>query len=633
MVEKEAFITALLPLCDTVCEYDRNRGKLRVRKTDLAQAEESRWYTVEELRDLFRSGGGVAAERGGWVRYLNSDNLRSFFYGSESNESFRLRFRQGGVGYRQYDIRIDRINDSTLVISGRDTQEQELDTLTGALSRNHYQREMCSEVYNGGVAILDMDDLKLYNDIYGHSVGDSALRVLADTVREVVGGSGSLVRYGGDEYLLLMPGVTQEAFGEVLGRLQQRLRSATVPGSESGQHPTVSIGCVIAQQETIAEAVKRADRLMYRAKRTKDTVITEDTPVENEDRDKPVVLVVDDSAMNRVMLREMLAEGFTVREAEDGVSCMDQLGRYGADISLVLLDMIMPVMDGLQVLEEMNDRGYIEDIPVIMITADDSEEKIRQAYDLGVVDYIARPFDVRVVQRRVQNTVKLYARQRRLAAVMSQQMRRQERTMTIVADILSRVMGYRNGEGADHGRHVEQITGRLLQRLLERTDRYHLSRQDCRRAAVAAMFHDIGKIGVPDELLRKPGTLTPEEFEVVKQHTLIGEELLRGMRDFRGEPLVETAAEICRWHHERLDGKGYPDGLKGDEIPVTVQAVSLADAYDALVSQRSYKPAYSHGEALDMIRRGACGAFSPLLVECLQDIQPALCREIYGMQA
>lgn len=211
MVEKEAFITALLPLCDTVCEYDRNRGKLRVRKTDLAQAEESRWYTAEELRDLFRSGGGVAAERGGWVRYLNSDNLRSFFYGSESNESFRLRFRQGGVGYRQYDIRIDRINDSTLVISGRDTQEQELDTLTGALSRNYYQREMCSEVYNGGVAILDMDDLKLYNDIYGHSVGDSALRVLADTVREVVGGSGSLVRYGGDEYLLLMPGVTQEA--------------------------------------------------------------------------------------------------------------------------------------------------------------------------------------------------------------------------------------------------------------------------------------------------------------------------------------------------------------------------------------------------------------------------------------
>lgn len=587
MVEKEAFITALLPLCDTVCEYDRNRGKLCVRKTDLAQAEESRWYTAEELRDLFRSGGGVAAERGGWVRYLSSGNLRSFFYGSESNESFRLRFRQGGVGYRQYDIRIDRINDSALVISGRDTQEQELDTLTGALSRNHYQREMCSEVYNGGVAILDMDDLKLYNDIYGHSVGDSALRVLADTVREVVGGSGSLVRYGGDEYLLLMPGVTQEAFGEVLGKLQQRLRSATVPGCESGQHPAVSIGCVIARQETIAEAVKRADRLMYRAKRTKDTVITEDTPVENEDRDKPVVL----------------------------------------------LDMIMPVMDGLQVLEEMNDRGYIEDIPVIMITADDSEEKIRQAYDLGVVDYIARPFDVRVVQRRVQNTVKLYARQRRLAAVMSQQMRRQERTMTIVADILSRVMGYRNGEGADHGRHVEQITGRLLQRLLERTDRHHLSRQDCRRAAVAAMFHDIGKIGVPDELLRKPGILTPEEFEVVKQHTLIGEELLRGMRDFRGEPLVETAAEICRWHHERLDGKGYPDGLKGDEIPVTVQAVSLADAYDALVSQWSYKPAYSHGEALDLIRRGACGAFSTLLVECLQDIQPMLCREIYGMQA
>ena len=633
MIEKEAFIAALLPICDTVCEYDRARGKLRVRKTSLASGLEDKWYTVEELRDIFRDNGGVSAEKSVWMRYLSSENLRSFFYEKERNESFRLRFRQGSVGCRQYDIRIDRISDYVLVISGRDTQEQEIDALTGALSRNHYQRDMSNEIYRGGVALIDMDDLKLYNDINGHQVGDNALRVLADTIYEVVGCSGSLVRYGGDEFLLLLPGVEQAAFATVLGDIQRRLRTVSIPGCEGCQHITISVGCVMAQQETIAQAVQRADRLMYRAKRTKDTVIAEDTPVENEDRDKPVVLVVDDSAMNRVMLREMLAEGFTVREAEDGVSCMDQLGRYGADISLVLLDMIMPVMDGLQVLEEMNDRGYIEDIPVIMITADDSEEKIRQAYDLGVVDYIARPFDVRVVQRRVQNTVKLYARQRRLAAVMSQQMRRQERTMTIVADILSRVMGYRNGEGADHGRHVEQITGRLLQRLLERTDRYHLSRQDCRRAAVAAMFHDIGKIGVPDELLRKPGTLTPEEFEVVKQHTLIGEELLRGMRDFRGEPLVETAAEICRWHHERLDGKGYPDGLKGDEIPVTVQAVSLADAYDALVSQWSYKPAYSHGEALDMIRRGACGAFSPLLVECLQDIQPALCREIYGMQA
>lgn len=592
MIEKEAFIAALLPICDTVCEYDRTRGKLRVRKTSLASGLEDKWYTVEELRDIFRDNGGVSAEKSVWMRYLGSENLRSFFYDKERNESFRLRFRQGGVGCRQYDIHIDRINDYVLVISGRDTQEQEIDALTGALSRNHYQREMSNEVYRGGVALIDMDDLKLYNDINGHQVGDNALRALADTIYEVIGRSGSLVRYGGDEFLLLLPGVEQTAFATVLGDIQRRLRTVSIPGCEGGQHITISVGCVMAQQETIAQAVQRADRLMYRAKRRKDVVVTEDTPVEGEEI-KPHILVVDDAAMNRAILREMLAEDFNVLEAEDGRECMAQLETYGADISLVLLDMIMPEMDGLQVLEGMNNRGFIEDIPVIIITADGSEEKVRQAYDMGVSDYIERPFDIRIVRQRVMNTVKLYARQRRLAAVMMQQ---------------------------------------LLQRMLERTDKYGLTLQDCRRAAAAAMFHDIGKMGVPDALLRKPGPLTPEEFDEIKKHTLIGEELMRGMKEMESEPLVEAAAEICRWHHERVDGSGYPDGLKGNEIPMTVQAVGLADAYDALVSQRVYKPAYTHAEALAMIRGGECGAFDPLLVDCLEDIQSALCREVYGMR-
>ena len=308
MIEKEAFIAALLPICDTVCEYDRTRGKLRVRKTSLASGLEDKWYTVEELRDIFRDNGGVLAEKSVWMRYLSSENLRSFFYEKERNESFRLRFRQGGVGCRQYDIRIDRINDKVLVISGRDTQEQEIDALTGALSRNHYQREMSNEVYRGGVALIDMDDLKLYNDINGHQVGDNALRVLADTIYEVVGCSGSLVRYGGDEFLLLLPGVEQAAFATVLGDIQRRLRTVSIPGCEGGQHITISVGCVMAQQETIAQAVQRADRLMYRAKRRKDAVVTEDTPVEEGEEIKPHILVVDDAAINRAILREMLAE-------------------------------------------------------------------------------------------------------------------------------------------------------------------------------------------------------------------------------------------------------------------------------------------------------------------------------------
>lgn len=338
------------------------------------------------------------------------------------------------------------------MISGRDTQEQELDVLTGALSRNHYQRDMRDEVYSGGVAIIDMDDLKLFNDIYGHSVGDAALRTMADVIRAVVGANGSLVRFGGDEFLLLLPSIGEKEFTALLGDIQRRLHVTGIPGCDSSQHVTASIGCVMARQEPIAEAVQRADRLMYRAKRKKDTVVTESTPAAEAEAAKERVLVVDDSIMNRTMLREMLAENFTVLEAGDGQECMDILGWYGTSISLVLLDMIMPVMDGLQVLEEMNDQGYMDDIPVVMITADGSENKIRHTYSLGVADYIERPFDIQVVRQRVRNTVKLYARQRRLASVMTQQMQRQEKTVGIVANILSRVMGYRNGEGADHRR-------------------------------------------------------------------------------------------------------------------------------------------------------------------------------------
>ena len=285
MIEKEAFIAALLPICDTVCEYDRTRGKLRVRKTSLASGLEDKWYTVEELRDIFRDNGGVLAEKSVWMRYLSSENLRSFFYEKERNESFRLRFRQGSVGCRQYDIRIDRINDYVLVISGRDTQEQEIDALTGALSRNHYQREMSNEVYRGGVALIDMDDLKLYNDINGHQVGDNALRVLADTIYEVVGCSGSLVRYGGDEFLLIFPHLPEHVF---IKRLEQ-IR-ATVQALHMIEYPdlhlTVSIGGVYGAC-TLDPGIRQADKLLYQAKESRNKCITAAFSAEEAEEPKP----------------------------------------------------------------------------------------------------------------------------------------------------------------------------------------------------------------------------------------------------------------------------------------------------------------------------------------------------------
>lgn len=325
----------------------------------------------------------------------------------------------------------------------------------------------------------------------------------------------------------------------------------------------------------------------------------------------------------------MLGGEFQLAEAADGAECMAQLEKYGTDIALVLLDMIMPGMDGIQVLEEMQRRELLDDIPVIMITADTSADSMSHAYELGVADYIERPFDVQVVRRRVMNTVKLYARQRRLTSVLIQQARAQERSSGMMADVLARIVAYRNGEGGDHARHIRRLTELLLERLTEKTDRYRLTRPDCRRIASAAMFHDIGKLDIPDEILNKPGKLTAEEFEIIKGHPVIGETILRSMKDYQGEPLLETAAEICRWHHERIDGKGYPDGLRGEEIPIAAQAAGLADVFDALVSRRVYKEPYPMDKAMEMIAAGECGAFDPLLVECLRELQGTLRREVY----
>lgn len=537
MMEKDRFIAALLPFCDTVCEYDRSCGKLRVCKTGLAQGISDKWYSVDELRNIFRDGCAVSAEKDVWTRYLSGESLRGFFDEKSDNDSFRLRLRQGGQAYRQYDIRIDRVNDNTLVISGRDTQEQEQDVLTGALSRNHYERDMSAEAFRGGMALVDMDDLKLYNDVYGHSVGDKALWVLAEVIRRELGSRGSLVRYGGDEFLILVPQAEEKEFAAMLETVRQRVQSADIPGCGDELRLTVSIGCVMAQGETIAAAAHRADRLMYRAKRRKDAVVREGDEETVGGETAQRILIVDDAPLNRAILREMLGDTFQLAEAADGAECMAQLEKYGKDIALVLLDMIMPGMDGIQVLEEMQRRELLDDIPVIMITADTSADSMSHAYELGVADYIERPFDVQVVRRRVMNTVKLYARQRRLTSVLIQQARAQERSSGMMADVLARIVAYRNGEGGDHARHIRRLTELLLERLTEKTDRYRLTRPDCRRIAAAAMFHDIGKLDIPDEILNKPGKLTAEEFEIIKGHPVIGETILRSMKDYQDEPL------------------------------------------------------------------------------------------------
>lgn len=338
---------------------------------------------------------------------------------------------------------------------------------------------------------------------------------------------------------------------------------------------------------------------------------------ENDSKQK--ILIVDDSEMNRAILSEMLNDEYDIIEAENGAEAVAVLQKAGNEISVVLLDIVMPVMDGYEVLEMMNNRRWIDDIPVIMISAESSSDSIDRAYELGVTDFIARPFDALVVRRRVINTILLYAKQKKLSEMVSDQIYENEKISNMMITILSHIVEFRNGESGLHILHVQSITEILLSRLVQITDKYKLSETDMSLISTASALHDIGKISIPDEILNKPGRLTDEEFAIMKTHSSIGAEMLDEMPFYKGEPLIKVAYEICRWHHERFDGRGYPDGLKGDEIPISAQIVAVADVYDALTSERVYKKAFSHDVAMNMILNGECGTFNPIVLQCLED--------------
>jgi putative two-component system response regulator len=330
------------------------------------------------------------------------------------------------------------------------------------------------------------------------------------------------------------------------------------------------------------------------------------------------ILIVDDSEMNRIILSEMLSDEYEVMEAEDGAQALAILEQHNMEISLVLLDIVMPNMDGYEVLDVMNEKHWIEGVPVIMISAENSPSNVARAYELGVADFISRPFDTLIVRRRVANVVMLYARQKYLTELVADQIYEKEKSNSLMISILGHIVEFRNGESGLHVAHVQVFTEVLLRRLLKMTDKYKLSNADISLISTAAALHDIGKISIPDHILNKPGRLTTEEFEIMKTHSAVGADMIDALKQYQQEPLIKFAYEICRWHHERYNGSGYPDGLKGDEIPLSAQVVSMADVYDALTSERVYKKAYTHETSMKMIMNGECGVFNPLLLECLQ---------------
>lgn len=497
------------------------------------------------------------------------------------------------------------------------------DALTGVYNRRFYEENVKNSKVNAGIAMLDADDFKLYNDSLGHIAGDMALCACADTIKNCIRKSDQVIRYGGDEFLIIIYDVTEDEFRKKLMDIQDAVNKTVIPEYSKIQLQ-VSIGGVICTDETVADAVLRADSLMYIAKNRKNIVIIEndeDVTKEELDEIKQQVLIVDDAILNRELLSEMLGNDFRILEASNGAECIEKLKEYGTGISIVLLDMVMPVMDGYEVLDYMNKNHWIDDIPVIVISGEDSESYVRKAYEMGVSDYISRPFDVKVVYQRVINTIKLYAKQRRLIRMVTDQIYRRENNNKILISILSHIVEFRNGESGSHVIHINKLTDMLLKELVGITDRYDITGDDIELIATASAIHDIGKIGIDDAILNKPGRLTDEEFEVMKTHTVIGARMLDDLDAYKGEKLLETAWQICRWHHERYDGNGYPDGLKGDDIPISAQVVSVADVYDALTSNRVYKRAFSHEKAMQMILDGECGQFNPVFLQCLVNIQ------------
>lgn len=342
-------------------------------------------------------------------------------------------------------------------------------------------------------------------------------------------------------------------------------------------------------------------------------------------REKALILIVDDQEMNRALLSDMLETDYEIMEARDGVEAMALMESRNADIASVLLDIRMPNMDGFEVLSRMKYDKQLEQIPVIMISNDDSPESVERSYALGAADYINRPFNNYIVKKRVENTIFLYQKTKTLTELVEEQVAEKEKNNANMITVLSAIVEFRNGESGNHTLRIRIITEILLEHMMRKYPKYHLDFSAIADISNAAALHDIGKIAIPEEILNKPGKLTKEEFDIMKTHSAQGAEMLDKMKDLIAHnPMFNYARQICRWHHERFDGRGYPDGLVGDSIPICAQVVSLADVYDALTSVRVYKPAYSHEKALEMIFNGECGQFNPEVLDAMREAADTL---------
>lgn len=505
------------------------------------------------------------------------------------------------------------------------------DQSTGIYNQLYYEELEKFNRRQAGMALVEINSI---NQKDHSEMDEHILQTIAKILLRNSRGNDRVIRYRKNQFLLILEGINEGNLEDKLVRIREEVHLAILPKGGK-DHASLAMSALISNYRTRACCVEKLERFIAYAKDQMNRLYFE---WHQEDRlpmftmnyqEKPWILIVDDNEMNGMILESFLEKDYRISQARNGKEALRIIEKNNKKLSLVLLDIMMPELDGIEVLKIMARHQWLEDVPAIMISAQGNDRVVERCFDLGASDYIQKPFSNGIVLKRVRNILSLYQKQKKLREEIRNKIEEKNRNSYILTNILSQVVEYRNGESGPHVMHVEQITKILLNRLYEISDAYPLSEEARNQISSASALHDIGKMGIDEAILNKPGKLTDQEFEIMKTHTVIGANMVDNLDAFKEEPLAHYLHDICRWHHEKWDGRGYPDGLKGDEIPISAQVVSLADVYDALVSDRVYKKAYSHPKAMEMILNGECGAFNPILLTCLKDCHNSII-EVYS---
>lgn len=333
------------------------------------------------------------------------------------------------------------------------------------------------------------------------------------------------------------------------------------------------------------------------------------------------ILIVDDNATLRALLKNMFKNDYKVLEAKNGREALQILTKEYHSVAIILLDVLMPVMDGMSTLKILKEKNILNRIPVVLITSEESAQLEMESYQLGAADVIRKPFNNHIVTQRVKNLIELYVYKNRLEAMVRQQIKRMEEMNERIIEVMCQMVETKEEESTEHISNVKRYTRLLAEKMSEKYSDTGLDEKQIQMIVRGSALHDIGKVAIDDSVLKKTTNLTADEKEVLRSHTTKGSEMVREMAGIQDEEYFQVCYDICRFHHERYDGNGYPDGLKGEEIPLSAQIVGLADTYDKLTSDNVRRRAYGNKEAMQMILDRECGEFSPRLLECFLELR------------